>query len=70
MYIQWGSGVRVRTHTRVDKCACMCDVCVCTCVYVCVCVYVGECSIRTEIHGYVKTRSGKVHGIATLTNEA
>ena len=31
---------------------------------------VGECNIRTKIHSYVKTRSGKIHGIATLTNEA
>ena len=55
MYIQLGSGVRVRTytHTRVDKCAIMCDVCVCAracvCARVreCVCVCVGECNIRT-----------------------
>ena len=36
----------------------------------CVCVCVDECNIRTKIHRYVKTRSGKVNVIATLINEA
>ena len=33
------------------------------------CVCVGEYNIRIKIHSYVKTRSGKVNVIATLTNE-
>ena len=39
-------------------------VCVCVCVRGCV----GECNIRTQVR--VKTRSDKVHVIATLINEA
>ena len=48
----------------------LCVMCVCLRECVCVCVRVGECNIRTQIHSYVKTRSGKIDGMATLTNEA
>ena len=59
--------VCVRACVCARACAC---VCVCVRVRECVCVCVGECNIRTKIHRYVKTRSGKVDVIATLTNVA